>query len=124
MALPRHVQDKRKRAPRISGPFPPRAGFGQLQLGHVGRLLALRPFHDIELNFLPFGQGLESVSLERRVVHKNIVAIRSRDESVALGVVEPLYGAFVSHVPFSLLSFQDPRRLPGGKVPSERDLNP
>ena len=95
---------EKAKGPRSSGPFLSRAGCGQLDLDYVGCLLTLRSFHDIELKRLTLGQALESVALDRRIMHENIVAVRSLDESEALGIVEPLYGTRVSHVLFSLLS--------------------
>jgi len=60
-----------------------------------GTLLAL---HDVELDLLAFGERLEAVGLDGRVVHEAILrAVRGRDEAEALGVVEPLDGAGRTH---------------------------
>jgi hypothetical protein len=56
----------------------------------VGRLLAFRTLRDFESHFLIFGQGLETAALNGRKVDEEIfaTAIR-RDETKALGIVEP-----------------------------------
>ncbi|CAI07142.1 hypothetical protein ebA1872 [Aromatoleum aromaticum EbN1] len=59
----------------------------------VRRLLALRTGGDVEADALAFGQGLETLSLDRGEMREKIVATAFRsDETEALGVVEPLYG--------------------------------
>lgn len=109
---------KSERAPIISRPFLREVGRDQLELDDVGRLLALWSVHDIELERLTLSQSLESVALDCRKVYKYIRTVWSLDESVTLGVVEPLYRASASHVLLSPLSLQDPRGLPRGEVPS------
>jgi hypothetical protein len=58
----------------------------------LGTLLAL---NDIELDLVAFFERFISVQLNRGVVDEHIRPIVATDESVALGVVEPLDFAFV-----------------------------
>src|SRR5690606_5283883 len=58
-----------------------------------GRLLALRALDDLELDFLPFFQGLEAVHLDGREMGEKILApLVRRDEAEAFSIVEPLDG--------------------------------
>src|SRR5258706_3146831 len=67
--------------------------FRALELHDVLRRRALLALHDLELHALAFGERLESLSLNRGVMYEAILAaVFGRDESKALGVVEPLYG--------------------------------
>src|SRR5665213_2768314 len=60
-----------------------------------GTLLAL---HDLKLDALAFGEGLEARSTNRRVMNEAILrTILRRDESKALRVVEPLYSTGRTH---------------------------
>src|SRR5581483_1898492 len=60
---------------------------------------ALLTLHDVELDLLPFGKGLESLCLDGRMMHEAILrAVRRRDEPEPLLVVEPLDGAGGTHV--------------------------
>jgi len=55
--------------------------------------ICLRSFlslNDVELDVIAFFQGFISVQLNRRVMDENIWPVFTSDESVALGVVEPL----------------------------------
>src|SRR5262249_5573076 len=54
-----------------------------------GALLAL---HDLELDLFTLGEGLETLALDRGVVHEAILrAAIGGDETEALGLVEPLH---------------------------------
>src|SRR5690242_681721 len=65
----------------------------RLQLHDVLRRRALLRLHNLELHALAFGQRLESLSLNRGVMDETVfAAVFGRDESKALGVVEPLHG--------------------------------
>jgi hypothetical protein len=55
-------------------------------------LQALLALHDLEANFLAFGEALEAVALDRAEMHENIRAIVTADEAETLGIVEPLDG--------------------------------
>ena len=59
------------------------------------RLGALLAVYDVELDFIAFFERFISVQLNRRVVDKYIRSVITPDESVALGVVEPLNLSFV-----------------------------
>jgi len=70
------------------------------------RLRAFLAFDNVELDFIAFFERFVSVQLNRRVVDEYIRSVVTSDESVALGVVEPLDLAFVlSH--WSCLSCED-----------------
>src|SRR6266536_2792398 len=71
----------------------------------VRGLRALGAVGDLELDGLPFGQGLVTIDLNCREVHEHVIAALPRDEPVALLVAEPLDGAFWQRA--SLLSFPD-----------------
>src|ERR1051325_9433745 len=55
-------------------------------------LCALVIGRDFELNFLPFLQRLEALSLDHRIVDEHVGATFLLDESIPLLVVEPLHG--------------------------------
>ena len=59
------------------------------------RLRTLLPLDDIELHIIALFQSLITIQLNCRVVDENIRPVITSDESVALGVVEPLDFAFV-----------------------------
>ena len=59
------------------------------------RLRTLLPLDDIELHIIALFQSLVAIQLNCRVVDENIRPVITSDESVALGVVEPLDFAFV-----------------------------
>jgi hypothetical protein len=60
--------------------------------------------HDVELDAIALGKALEAPALDRRMMDKAVLAtILGRDESEALGVIEPLDFSCVAHsVLFSL----------------------
>ena len=62
-----------------------------LLLYDVSGLKSLGPFRDIELDRVTFGQGLESLSLDRGVVYEDVIATIVLDKTVALVVIKPLY---------------------------------
>src|ERR671918_2507466 len=66
-------------------------------LDDLGRLQTLRTLGHLELNCVPLGEALEAVTLDRRVVDEEVLALLPRDEPVALGVVEPLDFTALSH---------------------------
>src|SRR6185312_1235613 len=60
--------------------------------GHFRRLHALGALHDLELYALAFLQAAESLRTNRREMHEYVrAATIGRDETKALGVVEPLH---------------------------------
>ena len=65
----------------------------KLNLGDVGRLRALLPLDDFELHPVALSEGLESRCLNCAEVNEDVGAAIARDETKALGVVEPLHGA-------------------------------
>ena len=54
-------------------------------------LPALRTFYDIELNLLAFLEAAESVRLDGGEVDEHVFAVLTADETIALGIVKPLY---------------------------------
>ena len=62
------------------------------------RLRAFLSLDDVEFHIVAFFQSFVAVQLNCRVVNENIWPVVASDESVALGVVEPLHFAFeLSH---------------------------
>ncbi|CAB1369821.1 conserved protein of unknown function [Denitratisoma oestradiolicum] len=60
----------------------------------VRRLLALGTSGDVEANALTFGQGLETLALNRGEMGEEILAaVFGSDETETLGIVKPLHGA-------------------------------
>jgi hypothetical protein len=59
------------------------------------RLRAFLPFDYVELDLIAFFERFVSIQLNCRVVDEHIRPIFASDESVALGVVEPLDLTFV-----------------------------
>src|SRR5262245_32695355 len=51
----------------------------------------------LELDLLPFGQGLEALPLNRRVVDEDVLPVFLFDEPVALRVAEPLELTRLAH---------------------------
>ena len=70
-------------------------GNGCLQ--HVRRLRPLRPLYNLELDIFSLFQTLESFSLERGIMNKNIVPALKTDKPEPLAVIEPLYRTFALH---------------------------
>ena len=58
---------------------------------HILGLPALGAFDHIELNLLTLLQAAESTRLDGGEVHKHVLTILAADETITLGVVEPLY---------------------------------
>jgi hypothetical protein len=59
------------------------------------RLGTFLPFDDIELDFIAFFERFVSIQLNCRVMDEYVRPIFTADESVALGVIEPLDLTFV-----------------------------
>jgi hypothetical protein len=72
-------------------------GNADLDLHHALGLGAFFTLDDFELNFLAFFQGLEPFTLDVAVMHENIGTVSLGNESIALGIAEPLNLAFYSH---------------------------
>src|SRR6185436_5225947 len=75
---------------------PPALGQG-LDLGDVAGLRALGAVDNFELHRLTFFERTEAVALNGRVVDEDVRASVAFDESVPLGVVEPLDLACDAH---------------------------
>src|SRR5687767_9185229 len=85
------------RAEGEHGSARPSAPTGLLDFGDVAGLRALRSVNDLELHCLTFLERPESIALNGRVVHEDIAASVALDETVPLGVVEPLDLACDAH---------------------------
>jgi hypothetical protein len=73
--------------------------WGWLAGGLAQDVVGLRAFvalNDVEEHFVALFQVSIAVFLDRTEVHEDIGAVFTADEPIALKVVEPLYGAFVS----------------------------
>src|SRR5438034_10259635 len=62
----------------------------ELHLADVRCLKTLGAAGHLELDPVTFGQGLEALSLDRAVVHEDVLAALRRDEPVTLCIVQPL----------------------------------
>ena len=60
-------------------------------------LPALGAFDYVELNLLSFLQAAETVGLNGGEVYKYVLTVLAADESIALGVVKPLYCSLFCH---------------------------
>jgi len=71
------------------------ANYGQtcllLDSLNVLSLPALGAFGDVELHGLAFLEAAEAARLNRGEMHKDVFATLTADETIALGVVKPLY---------------------------------
>jgi hypothetical protein len=54
-------------------------------------LPALRTLDDVKLNLLTFLQAAESIRLDSGEVNEHIFAVLTANETIALGIVKPLY---------------------------------
>ena len=110
------VNDRRPEA----RPAPPVPYRGLAHFGYVAGLRALRTVNDLELHRLAFLERPEPVALNCREVDEHIAAAVAFDESVTLGVVEPLDLACDTHRTLSCLAMArrnaplDPARLRSG----------
>jgi hypothetical protein len=68
-------------------------------------LPALRAFGHVKIHRLPFLQALEAAGLDRREMHKDILTVLAADETLALGVVEPLDCSLFCHLSSYSLRF-------------------
>jgi hypothetical protein len=73
-----------------------------LGFGDVPRLRNLGAVDDFELDRLTLFKGPEAVATDRGIVHKYVAATLPFNETVALGVVEPLDLACDTHRSSSL----------------------
>src|SRR5688572_18658543 len=107
-AIPR---EKQKR-PEPCGPGRGRRGIESLDLGDVRGAGPLRAVHHLETNAITLVQGPETLRANLRMVNENVRTTLAREETEALGLVEPLDRAF-DHERAGLLSLcLAPRHLP------------
>jgi hypothetical protein len=82
---------------------------------------ALLTFDDVELDSCALGESLEPITLDRTVMTEDVfLAIVTRDEAVALLVVEPFHYTLDSHI--STFSFVFYLVGAGRWTPSRSDL--
>lgn len=62
---------------------------------HRIRLRTFLAIYDVKLDFIAFFERLVPIQLNRRVMDEYIRPVITSDESVALGVIEPLHLTFV-----------------------------
>src|SRR3954449_6885604 len=79
--------DRRPEGPRWPRPAPIR---GLARFGDVAGLRAFRAVNDLELDRLAFFKRPEPVALDCREVNEHVAPAVAFNESVTLGVVEPL----------------------------------
>src|SRR2546421_2883610 len=97
------------------GPRAARAGAdgrGGLDLSDVGCLKTLGAAGHFELDPVTLGEALEAARLDGGVVDENVFATLLRDESVTLGVVEPLHLSLCHTSDLSLRGLRSPCVLP------------
>src|SRR4029077_10807739 len=70
---------------------------GSGNLDDVLGLYALRAFDHVEADAIAFGQGTEALGDDRGVVDEDVRAALPNDESITLGVVEPLHDTLLRH---------------------------
>ena len=85
-SIPEAIGDASPIRPSVAGPG-----------HHVDGLQALRALLHVELDFRSLLEAAVSFSLNCREMYEHILSARALDESVSLGVVEPLYSALLSH---------------------------
>jgi len=68
--------------------------YGQLNLYYIDSFRAFRTLFNIEAYSLTFGESFETVTLDRRVVNKNIAALFRSDKPITLRFIEPLHFSF------------------------------
>jgi len=80
-----------------------------LRLRDVSGLWTLLPLDNLELDAIAFRELLEAASLNGAEVDKDIRPTLSRDEAVALGVIEPLHRTLETcHEPYLFELCSDP----------------
>ncbi len=62
---------------------------------HRIRLRAFLAFYYVKFDFIAFFERFVPIQLDRRVMDEYIRPVITSDESIALGVIEPLYLTFV-----------------------------
>src|SRR5438067_10211350 len=75
-----------------------------LGFGDVPCLRTLRAVDDLEFDRLTLFQGPEAVATDSGIVHEHVAATFALNETIALGVVEPLDLACDTHRSSSLLA--------------------
>src|SRR2546422_9602688 len=79
--------------PRVGGPGGTLRGAEPSDFSDVSGLETLGAARDVELDAVALGQGFEALGLDRSVVNEHVLAAVLRDETVPLGLVEPLHSS-------------------------------
>src|SRR2546425_8154633 len=72
--------------------------YGASDGANVLGFVTLSAWSDVELDALPFVEGLVALSLNRGEVNEHVVPVVPRDESEAFFGVEELHGALSQHI--------------------------
>src|SRR5882757_5847162 len=97
-------RDSRSHPLRHTGQTASRSRCKDLQRLNVRSLPTLRALHHVELYCLAFLKALEAAGVDRRVMHKHILAVLAADKAKPLSIIEPLYCSLFHVVSF--LRFQ------------------
>ena len=82
----------------------PGRSYAVLRFGDVPCLRTLRAIYDLKFDRLTLFKGPEAVATDRGVVHEHVATTLTLNESIPLGVVEPLDLACDAHRSSSLLA--------------------
>ena len=83
----------------------PENGLDSFDAGYLIGLGSFRPLDDVELYLVTFLQGFVAVQLNRAVVYEDIRTVVTAEESVPLGIIEPLHCTFeLRHLALTFLS--------------------
>jgi hypothetical protein len=104
--------DRQKRKAAFRPPFVPNFGCG-LDALDVLCLPAFGAFDYVKLNLLTFLKAAEAVGLNGGEVNENVLAVLAADESIALGIVKPLYCSCFHGVAFVPLVLKCALKLAG-----------
>jgi hypothetical protein len=74
-----------------------------LEFDYINRFEAFRSLFGIKADTVTFGQALKAISLDARMMDKNIIAVFTGDEAKPFTVVEPLYSSLF-HAGYLLIS--------------------
>ncbi|HUV70017.1 MAG TPA: hypothetical protein VMW15_10175 [Terracidiphilus sp.] len=84
----------------------PESGHAALERLYVRSLPALGPLHHVELHGLTFLQTLETIRIDRRVVHEHIFTVLARNKAEAFRIIEPLHSTLFHLVRISWIELR------------------
>jgi hypothetical protein len=112
LCVPAIQCDRPKRKAALRPPFVPNFGCG-LDALDVLCLPAFGALDYVKLNLLTFLKAAEAVGLNGGEVNEHILAVLAADESIALGIVKPLYCSCFHGVAFVPLVLKCALKLAG-----------